>query len=203
MTVPTFPTNLRGRKYPTVRHILSKTLQEEAYSGDTTAFPAWSYPRYQYEVSFSVLRSTTVTSDWQTLEGFIKLVKFSAGCLFQFYFPDDSAVTDQAFGIGDGTTLAFQLCRTLGGFTEPVYAVSAITNIKVAGSTVSSSFYSVDARGVLTFSAGHAPTTGAAITWTGTYNWYCRFDEDDESLSRFAYTFWELGKITFTTVKSP
>ena len=46
-----------------------------------------------------------------------------------------------------------------------------------------------------------APAAGAALSWTGTYFWLCRFDEDSLEFSNFMYLFWELKKCSFTTIR--
>jgi hypothetical protein len=40
---------------------------------------------------------------------------------------------------------------------------------------------------------------GHALTWTGTYAWYCRFDEDVNTFEKFAYNLYELKKLKFST----
>lgn len=198
-TAPLFP-SLRGRQRPS-RHILSATQQEVAYSGEGNGYPQWSIPLYRFEVPFSYVTSGDQNSDWATLEGFIKKVKFSPTTLFQYNFFDDHTAAAQAIGIGDGATLTFQLLRTLGGFAEPVYCPSAITDVKVDGVTADPSTYDVSNRGLVTFHTGHAPAATKAITWDGTFNWYCRFDSDDDQLDNFAKYFWSIQKLTFKTVK--
>ena len=44
------------------------------------------------------------------------------------------------------------------------------------------------------------PAYGAALTWTGTFNWLCRFDDDSVEFNKFADQYWELQKLTFTSV---
>jgi hypothetical protein len=48
---------------------------------------------------------------------------------FLFTDPDDNAVAAQTFGVGDGDQDAFQLVRTLGSFTEPVYDLNGAPSI--------------------------------------------------------------------------
>ena len=51
-------------------------------------------------------------------------------------------------------------------------------------------------------SLGQAPLVGAALTWTGSFYWCCRFDTDDGlDLSEFMNNLRELKKLNFTTVK--
>jgi Conserved hypothetical protein 2217 (DUF2460) len=59
--------------------------------------------------------------------------------------------------------------------------------------------YALGAGGVVTITP--APGSGAALSWTGTYRWLCRFDEDSLEFSNFMYLFWELKKCSFTTIR--
>jgi uncharacterized protein (TIGR02217 family) len=201
MTVPTFPT-LSGMGFPT-RETLWSSQEEVAFSGASNAFPNWSFPRYRFTVPINVMQSGKVgaitLTEWQTFAGFFETVKASAGQLFQFNFPDDGAVTAQSFGTGDGATTQFQLVRTLGGSTGPVYAW-ATASIFVNGvlKTISTD-YTINAYGVVTFTT--APASSAALTWTGTYNWYCRFDNDNQAIEQMFFRTYSAKSVSFTTVK--
>src|SRR5579872_5568731 len=119
MSIPVFPT-LPGIEYPVKRSPLASTLRQKAISGRETFQPRWNSPLYRYEVSFALLRAAQAFAEWQCLQGFWNEVMFAPGGVFQFNDPNDNAIADQPIGTGDGSTTAFQLVRTLGGFTEPV-----------------------------------------------------------------------------------
>ena len=126
-------------------------------------------------------------------------------------YPVDIAVTGPStyvsttsggalFGTGDGTRTQFQLGRTLGGFSEPVFLPAggnAASNYPIYnnGAWVGSG-YTV-ANGIVTF--GSAPAAGHSLTWVGDYTWPCQFDEDSEEFDNFMYQLFELKQITFTT----
>lgn len=200
MTVPVFP-SLIGLGYAVARRPLFKTQHQEAVSGQDNPIELWTYPRWAFELTFNVLRSDAVNLEWQTLAAFF-LTQRGSSRVFQFTAPDDKAVTDQLFGTGDGATTAFALTRSLTGtggvtFNEPVFAPT-ITNVKVSGTPTGA--YTLGTQGLVTFTA--APANGAPLTWTGTYNWLCRFDDDAADFENFMSTFWRLGKIKFTTIKT-
>jgi hypothetical protein len=115
-----FPT-LIGARFPVRKLPMWSGKVQQAASGAETRVSYWSYPRWRYTIGFEVLRDAASTQDLQTLVGFYNARQ---GQFDDFLFsdPDDNAVTAQAFGTGDGTTTAFQLQRTLGGFAEPVLA---------------------------------------------------------------------------------
>jgi hypothetical protein len=99
-------------------------------------------------------------------------------------------------------TTQFQIMRTIsgGGFSwaDPIFAPT-ITNIFDNGTPVGGGSYTINGTGLVTFTV--APTTGHALTWTGTYNWLCRFDEDTASFERFMYWLLELKTLKFSTEK--
>jgi uncharacterized protein (TIGR02217 family) len=155
----------------------------------------YSYPRRRYTLTYDLLREDS-QSDWQLLEAFFHSLKGRA-TIFQFYDLRDNAVTDQSFGSGDGTSVAFQLVRSLGGYIEPVTMISGTPTIKIAGSTTAA--YTLGATGLVTFDS--PPAGAAALTWTGSYKWPCRFDNDSIDLENFAYQYWRVGSVSFTTEK--
>jgi uncharacterized protein (TIGR02217 family) len=197
MTVPVFP-SLPGIAYPVKRTVQWSTVKGDALSGKRTRFALWTYPVYWYDLPFNFLRSDALTLEWQTLEGFINGVQGAYG-LFAYSDPNDNAVTNQQFGQGDGVTTTFQLVRSLGGFTIPVFLINGTPTISVAGVVTASA--SISAYGVVTFAS--APANGAALTWTGGYYMPCRFDDDTTDMSQFMRTIWELKSLKFSTEKLP
>lgn len=202
MTIQSFPT-LSGQAWPVTRKTLWSTASETAFNGASTAFSNWSYPRYQYTLSFNylgsgILNGAASNTDWQTLAGFYDQMQGSSG-LFKFTFTDDSTVTAQAFGTGDGSTTTFQLKRTLGSATCPIYAYTTATIFDNGVQKTVTTDYTIDSYGLVTFTS--APTNGHALTWTGTYGWYCRFDSDNIDFSNDMSKIWSSKSISFTTVK--
>jgi uncharacterized protein (TIGR02217 family) len=167
-----------------------------AISGKETTIAYQNAPRYQWELSWSLLRSGlrhgTVYDEYQELIGFFNTMRGPFDS-FLFTDPDDNSVTLGQIGTADGTTTAFQLIRTLGGFSEPVLAPNVVTSVLVNGVLVNPADYSVavwgaDAPGVVTFDV--APVAGA-ITSTFTYYWPCRFVEKNMTIRRFMNQMYE------------
>jgi hypothetical protein len=80
-------------------------------------------PRYQYSRSYEFLRGGS-SLEWQQLEEFFKLHggDFES---FRFSDPNDYQASAQQFGVADGSTVSYQLYRSLGGsFSEPVTEVA-------------------------------------------------------------------------------
>ena len=200
MALPIFPT-LKGIVFPVKRAPMFRTLHQESASGQDNPVELWTYPRWAYEVAYSFLRSDSVNLEWQTLAAFF-LSQRGSSRVFQFTDPDNGTVTAQPFGTGDGTTVAFPLVRTLTGlggitFAEPVFAPTAQT---IYDNGVPTVLYTLGTQGMITFNS--PPTAGHALTRTGTFSWLCRFDVDVADIEKFAYQFFELKKITFTTIKT-
>ena len=206
MAPPIFPT-LKGLTYPVQRTPIWHTLSQEAVSGQDNPIQLWTYPRWRYTLVFSAFNSGATAFqglpaiELQALAGFFNTVAGRV-TVFQFTDPDDGSVTDQPFGTGDGATVAFPLVRTMTGaggvtYVEPVFAPT-ITNVKIAGSITA--LYTLGTQGLVTFNS--PPGIGAALTWTGTFNWLCRFDADSIDFEKFFNKLWELKKISFTTIKT-
>ena len=195
MTVPLFPT--LKNKLPVDREVIGSFTMQTAIAGQRMAFPQWSYPRYRYTLSFEVLRNYGSYAEWQTLEGFYSQMITSPG-IFQYNDVDDQSATNMQFGTGDGTTTVFQLTRSLGGIVCPVFCTTGTPEIYSNGTLVASG-YSINSYGQVTFTT--APASGAVLTWTGTFNWYCRFENQSQKFSKFASGFRSLDQLVFSTEK--
>jgi hypothetical protein len=130
--------------------------------------------------------------------GFFNSVKTTPGGYLYFNDPDDNSVTNQVVGVGNGSNKIFQCARTMGGFTEPIYApVSAGAVFKVNGTTQTAS---VDqTTGVITFVT--APGNGLSVTWTGSYYWLSEFEDEMPEFSRFMNQLYELQSLKIKTVR--
>lgn len=203
---PVFPsTSLPGIGLPVIRTPMWQTMSQQSLAGVDVPNQPWTYPRYRYSLHFEFLRQGTAFQELQNLMGFFSRMggRYS---VFQYDDPqDDATPTDQAFGTGDSTTVAFQLVRTRGSFIEPVFAVNAVTNVKVATVLQGSSTYSVSNKGVITFTT--PPALASALTWTGTFLWFCRFDKDEYDFEQFTVSsgaggpLWGLSSMQWTTIK--
>ncbi len=197
MGLPVFP-SLPGLAWPVKRTPRWLNVENDALSAKRIRVPLWTYPVYLYELSYNVLRLGTL-AEWQQLVAFIHSVQGSAQ-LWQYSDPNDNAVTNQLFGAGDGVTAGpFQLVRTLGGFTEPVFLVNGAPTISIAGTPTLA--FTVSAYGEVTFNA--PPANGAALTWTGAYYWGCRFDGETFPFTQSMSTFFKAGPLKFSTEKMP
>lgn len=198
--VPIFPA-LPGFGWPVTRSKVWSGPKHDALSGKRIRSSNWTFPQYKYQIVLNFLRANAL-QEWQTLEGFIDSVQGPAQ-LWGFNDQNDNSVSDQEFGIGDGTSTSFQLVRTLGGQTAPVFLINGTPSLTVGGSPASG--FSVSAYGVVTFNT--APATSAQLVWVGGNNpdfyWPCRFDDDTADIENFMSQLMRVKKLAFTTEKLP
>jgi uncharacterized protein (TIGR02217 family) len=120
---------------------------------------------------------------------------------FSFFDPNDNTVTSQAVATGDGTTRSFQLVRKVGTgnmtFVEPVRSLNGTPTVTVNGVGTS---VTVGAGGIITFTV--APANGAAIAWSGSFMFLCRFEDDTLSAQQMMTALWSQSGIGFLTVKT-
>lgn len=202
--IPLFPSWLAqvNAAYPIAATPNWSTLRQKAVSGKETALGTFANPTKSYELSTEVLRETlgSATNDERRqLEDFIDEIN---GAVFPFYYddPDDDLATKQLFCIGDGTTRDFQLCRALidNGFSTAVQSPVPHVDPTIYVDDVATTAFTLGAAGKITFDV--APTAGAVGTWSGSYYWLCRFDEDSIALSKDMSWIWSAKKIPFSMV---
>lgn len=193
LVFPTFP----GLSWGVTVTPKFSTAVKTAISGRELRAAMAAYPMWEIALQYEFLRGGSLGTDLDTLAGFFLQVKGQWDS-FLFPVPGDQSVTGASFGTGNGSTTAFQLTRTRGaggfGFTEPVQNLNAAPSIYVAGVLkTAGTHYTVSSTGVVTFTT--APANGAALTWTGTYYFRCRFLQDDSEFNLFMQDLWDLKKL--------
>jgi uncharacterized protein (TIGR02217 family) len=135
MSTSVFPT-LAGLGWDVERDEVWNNEIQTAYSGKETRTKYWPYPKRSYELVFNFLRNGTIGlnayTEFSQLYAFFNLLGGNYDT-FLFTDVDDNSVSGQLLGVGDGTTLTFQLVRSFGGFTEPVLAPHTVTKVFVDG----------------------------------------------------------------------
>ena len=209
MTEPIFPV-LPGQSWPTTKTPHFATRTQRGTSGRELRLADQPYPIWEFTLPFGLLRDDNDSrgagigagfNELRMLMGFVLSVQGSFQTFLYDDPTDDTVSTEQQFGTGDGTTTTFQLGRTLisGGFFEPIVAPNTVTGIWIAGVLQSPSNYTVSATtGIVTFTT--APANGAAITWTGTFYFRCRFSEDSAEFSNLALGGWETKSLKFRSL---
>jgi len=131
---------------------------------------AWAEARTTYDVGPGIRSAEDIAA----LLGFFR-ARMGPARGFRLRDPFDSIGTDEAIGIGDGTTRRFALARHYGDqsrrITRPVPGSVSVT---IAGRNVTG--FGLEPGGWLLFDT--APPAGAAITASFTFDVPVRFAED-------------------------
>lgn len=146
-------------------------------------------PIYEFTRSYDMLRDNTLNNELRQLGGFF-LARYGSWDSWLFLDADDSVALLEPFGTGDGAETEFQLKRAFGAFTEPVCNVANGPAIYKAGvlQTLTTD-YTISATGLVTFTS--PPAGAAALTWSGTYYFRCRFKEDAQEFRQFMSRLWD------------
>ncbi len=204
MSTQVFPV-LKGLGFDVNRtSIWGNTTQQFISGKELRINNGWTYPRYQWDLTFNFLRSDATNLEFQTLLGFYNARNGSFDS-FLYTDSDDNSVTLQTINVGDGSQLQFQLSRTFGGFVEPVFAPHTVSLVTVDG-VDQVGFWSVSnwgtaTPGVLTFSGGHAPAAGKIIRASFTYYFPCRFVDDKVAFTNSMFQLWGASKLSFISIK--
>ncbi len=196
-TFPTFSGQGWSVRYKPrfVTRAAAKVSGREARAG------AFVSPLWDIELKFDVLRSASPYLELQQLLAFIDE---AAGQATPFLFapPGNLGVYAGApLGTGDGTTKAFILSRTLGGYIERVQALLGSPTVYANGVALASTAYSVSILpATITFTT--TPAAGAALTVDFTAAHLARFVDDTEDLEQFMAGLWQAGAIRLETVRS-
>lgn len=192
MTLPIFPalegTSIEGSKKPEYKgHVF------EAVSGREKRWTLRKYPKTTFTINLDALVQRGDETELTDLMGFIFGLEGTTG---EFLFDDerDNNLTAGWSATGDGSTVAFQLCRCLGGFVEPVENLNGTPLIYLDDVLVEAGF-SIGATGIVTFDA--APADGSVLTWAGQYYYRCRFLQDGYSFDQLLSDLHECADIDF------
>jgi uncharacterized protein (TIGR02217 family) len=200
MSVAVFP-SLAGLEYPVLRTPMGgATLVQTSVSGKENRAALWTYPRWKWTLSFNFLRDNPVVNEFRTLVGFY-IARQGSYDSFLFSDPDDRSAAGQNIGVGDGSTLNFQLVRGLGGFAEPVLAPQAVSTVYLNGTPLAGGAWSVNPLGgVVTFTS--APASGVEIAADFTFYWPVRFMADEYDFAKFMNLLWEQKKLDLISLKN-
>ena len=201
---------LPGQSIEVSRAYIWKTGYQEALSGKQSTIAYRQYPLVQYKLTYNVMRDAISPSEIKNIVGLYNQMQ-GRWDTFLFTDPDFNTITAAnsaqygKFGTGDGSTLIFQLVawyQNSGGpgNDELIQNLNGTPVLYDNGSTISAANYSIGSTGIVTFGAGHAPAAGHTLTWSGSWYYRCRFDEDAVVWKRFMNLLWS-AEVSFTSVK--
>ena len=204
--------SLAGLGFDVIREPMWNSNVQEAISGKEVRLAYWTYPKYKWSVMYNILRSSATSAELQQLMAFFNARQ---GQMDTFLYQDaddystliNNSGSYQAIATGDGTTTLFQLVKSFGGYVEPVLApnTSGTINVYLGGTLQSGATYTINGWGTAnpgTISFNTAPTNGTAIAASFTYYYPCRMSADSISFKMFLTQFYNLGKLTFQSVKN-
>lgn len=162
----------------------------EATSGFEQRNINWSASRAKYDVAHGIKHK----SDMDIIVDFFMAMR---GKAYAFRYKDwgDFQIANQEIGVGDGTTVAFQLIKVysdplaLQTFTRTIKKPvnGSLTSVLVAGAP-NTNFTLDYTTGILTFTAGHAPTVGQTVVIAYIeFDVPVRFDTDDLTVRQDFY----------------
>ncbi|SRR5260370_21613368 len=194
--------NVKGLTLPIKRVDEWSTIRQQSVSGKDLTLSVYQNPIWHWELKYAYLKdSGTPPTTFRTIINFHNQMggQFDT---FLYQDQDDNSVTDEAFGTGDGTTTIFNLLRhwISGGFGEWIQNVNVLTNVKINGTIKTLNVdYTLNSIGQITFTS--APAAAAALTWTGTYYFRCRFEDDKQDFDKFMNLLWQINLVKFKSVK--
>lgn len=218
ITTPFFPVSVfTGLKIEVKRTDAFDNVESVAASGRRTAVSWREMPLSTFEVSFEFLDGngnlippsmdgTIQFTELDTLRGFFNaqhggLLPFLLRLSDLTRIPSDSLVTGQQFGTGDGTTVNFQLCRTVGSFLEPLQTIdpNGTLNVYVDGTLKTlGTHYTILNAGVVQFTS--APALNAVITGDIPFAYICTFGQDEADFDQIALMLAECQSLKLKTV---
>lgn len=191
---------LPGRSFLGNKTPLWKTEVQEALSGKEYRRRLWTYPRWRFSLSHEFIHHQITNSDLERLTAFYNSHSGSYQ-EFLFFDPEDNVALDEPLGPGNGVDSTFQLTRTVNSsgmsFMEPIRALYGNPQIKLDG--VSTTAFTMGEYGRVTFSS--PPSLGVMVTWSGTFFFVCRFEEDELSISQLMSRLWSQDGLGFVSIK--
>jgi len=185
-----FPSTMNGYVWDSKKKPVFNNLTHSSVTGRDVRIALYDQPVYEFTLSNQWLTK----ADKDVLMGFF-LARRGAFDSW-LYLDEDGAVTAQAFGVGNGATLGFQLLKATDSALEIVNNLATLPLIYVdAVLKTVGTHYTISATGVVTFVT--APTAGAVLAWTGSAYYRCVFLEDSLEYNQFMYRLYDCSEITF------
>lgn len=218
MSTQIFP-SLPMLSWPVKRTPKWSTRKQESISGKRTTIADWSFPRWQWELSFEGLRQAgagqqvtswygTTYAEFATLAGFFN-ARQGGFDSFLYADADDNTVVGQAIAVGDGSTGVFQMVRSFGGLVEPILAPNTLTttNIYLSGVRQTSGYQisswenlnGLPGPGILNIIP--SPAAGVIISADFSFYFPCQFDDDTLSFEKFMSALYAAKSVKFSSLK--
>ncbi|MFI5230062.1 MAG: DUF2460 domain-containing protein [Gemmatimonadales bacterium] len=197
MSNAVFPT-LAGLTWDVTKTPQWNTKIQRSDGGKELRAQFYSTPLWRWVLAYDLLRGDLTLHEFQTLVGFYNARQGSFDS-FLYADPNDSSVTAELFGFGNGAITTYQLIRSFAGTAEEnVVDLNGTPQIFKNG-VLQTSGFTIGSTGIVTFTT--APAPGDTLTWTGSYYWRTRFDTDAMEFNNFAFQLWEAKSVALVSVK--
>jgi len=207
MATPLYFPSLPGQGYSVHKKPKMAANVAAHATGRESRAPTFVYPLWDFEVMFDGLdmrnpgRGALGSQTMQSLAGFFMQLQGKYGT-FLYVDPTDSKVIGQPIGTGDGSTTSFPAVRSIGGFTEPVGAITQMNAVYFNG-VAQTSGWSVPAAFPYMLTFATAPAAGVAITADFWFAFICRLSDDVAEFSEFMQQLNEVKTLPFQSVRRP
>jgi uncharacterized protein (TIGR02217 family) len=185
------------KKTPHFNTVVQKTVTNKGNS----SIGLMEVPTWDFELDLDSIQGNEAVAS-SVIAGFLGVFMACNGQngLWLFTDPQDNTValtnscmldvtaasTTPMATTSNGVSKSFQLGRLFGGVVgaeDIIQNLTGSTVIKVNGTTMTAGTqYSISSTGVVTFVT--APASGATLTWSGSFAFLCRFDEDTVDATR-------------------
>jgi hypothetical protein len=220
----TYP-DLPGLAYNLIKRPIMSTIgpDDPSPSGDEVLLQQFQNPLWEFELIYEWLYDDatetwgTLTAlpyhQYQALVGFF-LQNAGRGKRFLLTDPTDNQVTAGALAVTTvGGTKYSQIVRNLGGFDESVLAVNGnpIIHLNGGAALIEGTDYTWDPT-LIGFTAPGVSWDGQYITWITdpgifpvtadfSFNFVCRFKNDDTDFEKFAQSLWLNQKVELRSTR--
>jgi len=189
--------NFSTRGFSSFKRPTWSTMKSTRASGKVKRAALYTYPLYNFELSFNGLRADSIRQELQQLMGFFNTMNGGFDD-FLYLDPTDNLITSQVIGVGDGSTTLFPLIRNMGGWIEPIGQAASQPTVSVG--RVPNAAWSLVLPNLIQFET--APAIGDQILIENMQFYFvCTFDDDQQEFENFMYQMWLNKSVKFTSEK--
>lgn len=195
---------LPGLKWDISKKPMWSNSIKTSVSGKERRATYWTYPRWEFKMSYELLRNadavTDATTELKRLMGFF-LARKGSFDNFLFRDPSDCSVVQQLIGTGNGSNTDFQLVRSMDQFSEPIKNIdsSDAEPIIYLDEMPQTSGYTISSTGLVSFD--NAVASDVKITADFSFYFRVRFLQDEKEFNQFMYQLFELKSLELISVK--
>lgn len=157
-------------------------------------FPIWEI---EYSLQFGRGSEQIPNSVYQYMLGFY-LAMGGQGGDFLYLDPNDNQVTKHFVGVGDGVTQNYQLIRSIGQGTDIVQNPGYNPSPTMYINNQENDGWTMGANGIIQWDG--IPPNGGIITWSGSFYYRVRFDDDGLDFDQMMDKIWTLQSIKLKSV---